>query len=193
MSKQEPESKQHHEELIGKPATFDHLAKKKPVERTVSIYLEDGPVDHFNEVAQEYERLRLRRNTGKADDDAGQAELARLKKKVDAARAALEEVTVYVRFRSIGRRNFEDLMREHPPTEEQKAEAKEKFGQETQYNGDTFPPALIAASAIEPELTVEQAEQIVNDWNESEAISLFQAAYEVNTQRRVADLGKASG
>lgn len=52
-------------------------------------------------------------------------------------------------FAGIGRRAYTDLRLKHPPTDEQKSEAEEQ-GLTAEFNSDTFPPALLAASCVEP-------------------------------------------
>jgi hypothetical protein len=42
-------------------------------------------------------------------------------------------------------------------------------------------------------MTVEQVRELWDEWNVAEILPCWQAALEVNTQRRVVDLGKASG
>lgn len=127
-----------------RPATFDHLKKKLPMERTVTISLSDD-----------------------------------------------ESVTL--RFRSIGRRNYDALIGAHPATEQQKADAKATGAGEPPYDADTFAPALVAASCIEPVMTLDQVRELWDEWNTAEVLDLWVAALEVNTQRRVVDLGKDSG
>lgn len=195
MAKEESKAKQRHEEILGQPATLDHLRKKKPMERLVPIYLDDEPVNHYNDVAQRCERARMRHDASrkKDGDDGSAAEYKRLQAELEDARAALEEVTVHVRFRSIGREAYEKLVRDHPATEQQEKEAQEQFGQSAPFNHETFAPALIAASAVEPQITVDEAAGYFQEWNDAEFAELYQGALDVNTRRRVADLGKGRG
>jgi len=57
-------------------------------------------------------------------------------------------------FAGVGRRVYTDLRKAHPPTDEHK-KAAEDVGQAIEFNPDTFPPALMAASCLEPEGTTE--------------------------------------
>jgi hypothetical protein len=52
------------------------------------------------------------------------------------------------------------------------------------YNPDKFGPAIVAATCIEPEMTVEDAKEIwkSDDWNRGERMQLLMAAIEVCTQ-----------
>lgn len=77
----------------------------------------------------------------------------------------LVEVTI----RALPRRAYRELLDAHPPTAEDGADAD--------WNGETFPPALIAASCLHPELGLEEATELWDEWEPSEAGRLFQACY----------------
>lgn len=178
--------------LPGKrPATYDRLKKKKPVEETVEILLDDSPTIALTEA-----RDKLLEAEGTLHEDEKNPKLKKArdeaKRALDAAMAAQDAEIVTIKFRAIGRKRFDALLDEHPPTKEQEQKAKDAGG-EAGWNSDTFPPAVIAASAIEPELTIEQVMELYDDWNASEIQLLFLAAYKVNTNRRVPDLGNGYG
>lgn len=164
---------------MAKKATFDHLKSgKKPLERIVTIYLDDEPIQALREA-----------ETALAAD----AENADLLQAVEQAKEAVEESAVTLLFRSIGRKKYDQLIRLYPATEEQSAEHKEQFGSEAPYDADEFSVALIAASCADPVLSEAQVRELRDDWNTSEYVELFTAALEVNTQRRVANLGNLYG
>lgn len=52
-------------------------------------------------------------------------------------------------FKGIGRRPYTDMLRAHPPTDEQQRIAADN-DQRMQWNPDTFPPALLAAACVNP-------------------------------------------
>lgn len=162
-----------------RPATLDHLRKKKPIERTVPIILDDTPVKAV-EVAK---RMVA---TAPAEGELHDKAVADL----EAAYQTLEESTVDILLRSIGRKRYDALLGDHPPTEEQK---KEDGGENLLYNPETFPIALVAESSVEPKMTYEEAKDLFDEWNGAELSELFFAALAVNTQRRVVELGKDSG
>lgn len=83
-----------------------------------------------------------------------------------------EEVTML--FRAIGARDYDKLLAKHPPKPEQKVEG-------ASYNLDTFAPAIICRTCVEPELDEDQARQIweSEDWARGEVMTLFRAAVEV--------------
>jgi hypothetical protein len=88
-------------------------------------------------------------------------------------------VEVAMRVRAIGSSEYDALLAEYPPTAKQK-----KDDPNTPYNPETFPPALIAACAAEPTMTVEQAEEIWKSehWSRGELTTLFFGCMEVNAR-----------
>lgn len=164
-----------------RPATRDHLRSlKKPQTKIVTILLDSDVLDA-------YEKAQAHLSEATAETRAGlEAELAE-------AKTALAESTVQLKFQSIGRKRYEDLVADHPATKEQNEQALKETQQEAPYNLDTFPPALIRASILEPELTEEDIADIYDNWNNAELMELFLAALEVNTQRRTVDLGNVFG
>lgn len=163
-----------------RPVTFDHLRKKEPLERRVPIVLSDEAAKDYQSAKDELGRCELLK------DGIEEAQAA-----VASAEKALKAATVTLRFRSIGRKRYAALVRAHPPTEEQIAEAKED-GRTAPYDAENFSVALIAASCVEPAMTEEQVATLSEEWNPAEYMQLWIAALEVNTQRRVVELGKGS-
>lgn len=161
---------------MGRPSTFDHLVSaKKPLSKVVLVYTDDEVVADYNRARRAAEMVRMAGKATKAELAAAEADLER-------AQAALDEATVRVRFTSLGRKRYDDLLTQHPPREED---------ENSPYNPETFPQALIAASMSEPQVTLEEVERIWEEWNSAELMELFTAALEVNTRRRVVEMGKA--
>lgn len=175
-----------------KPLTFDYLrSKKKPVTTTVPICMD-------SEVADRYARLQIRVELKRTQlaMDPNDRELRRevedLQAQFEQAEAEVEKLTVRFKFKSLGRQAYDDLIKMHPPTKAQIAEAKEKGYATQQWNIETFPMALITVCCIEPDLTDENVKEMFtsDDWNEAELTMLWEAALNVNSQRRIVDLGK---
>lgn len=157
---------------------LDHLRKKKPITTTIVIPLEDGLTEPVDEARNELGRALL---LSDADREATARE--RLK----TAEDFLRDNSIVMKFQAIGRIAFEDLLREHPPTEAQKAEDAS-----TVWNRDTFPAAIISATLLEPALTEAEVKDEILDsenWGAAEQRMLLDAAVEVNTRRRVTELG----
>lgn len=101
---------------------------------------------------------------------------------------AASEVTFT--FRALGRRAYAKLLAEHPPTDEQKADAEEN-NLRVSYNNDTFPPALLAAACITPEhTTVEDMTDVWENWSEGQVAPLWAACLTANMAG--ADVGPKS-
>lgn len=97
-----------------------------------------------------------------------EAHVAALSKKVEA------KTRTFV-FRSIGRREWRKLSSEHPPTDEQKDQEPE-----LDHNPDTFPPAAIAASCMEPKLTLDDAAWLCDELPDGEFFRIWQAVLSAN-------------
>lgn len=167
---------------MSRPATFDHLtSQKKPLERSVRIFLDDDPLVALSDARSEFA-------AAVSDEARAEAQAA-----IDTATQAVEDSSVTLLFRSIGRKRYDRLVTAFPASEEANEEYKKQFGGEAPYDADAFSAALIAASCVDPVMSEDQVRELRDSWNSSEYVELFTAALEVNTQRRVADLGKASG
>jgi hypothetical protein len=169
---------------IKRPATFDRLRKKQPLQKLVTIPLSSEAVEAYDRAENALERARLLNETDK---------LSGLELELEGARAHLENESETLVFQSMGRLAYDDLVEEHPPTEEQIKEFQEANGGKGRppYNIDTFAPALVAASCVEPQMTVDEVNVLFTEWNATEVAELWVAALEVNTQRRVVSLGNA--
>lgn len=88
-----------------------------------------------------------------------------------------EKIEVTMVFQAIGMAEYDKLVSKHPPTSEQRADGNS-------FNMDTFAPALIAACAVEPEMTVADAKEIWNspDWSRGDVMVLFRNAVDLNNR-----------
>lgn len=77
---------------------------------------------------------------------------------------------VDVSLKALPRKQYRLLLEEHPHEDPKKGD----------WNPDTFPPALIAACAVDPEFTVEQAQQLWDEWETSDSTKLFLACFNLN-------------
>lgn len=172
----------------------DIKKRKKPVVKKVIIALDGEKADDFNEARTKVEEL----SEMLKDDPRNkvlEADLAAAQEKFDLLKNDVSGDTIEFVFRSVGRRRYEEIFEECPPTAKQKQEAAKKNEDEPQWNPETFPPSLIAASILEPEMTEEDVYDMWEspDWNQAELTSLFLAALTVNAERKIVDLGKESG
>lgn len=204
------------------PATLDHLKAKKPRVEVVRIALDDDVARAADEARQAVGRARLElmsatnRRAHEAEIELRKEDLKEAEQALEAAQDALAEVTVEMRFRSIGRAATDELERLHPPTEKDKAEVAKQRAEnpdgeypEPSVHDETFSPALVLASCFEPELTREVVGAMfgadpepwrdddpfvpdpdVEPWNYGELAQLVMAATLANTTNREVVLGK---
>jgi hypothetical protein len=116
-------------------------------------------------------RMEDRRHEGELDYSPQSEALAR--EIIDLESAAAEHEVEFV-FGEVPRARWNVLMRTHSATKQQRAQGI------TQFNPDTFPPAAIAASIIDPPLTEEEAEELCAEWSEGQVTRLFNAVLDVN-------------
>lgn len=169
-------------------ASREDLLAKKPRTEVVTVVLDDDVALAYEQAA---EHLKAARKNGHTPE-----QVAALEKELGTLKAAVDEATVRLVFRSIGAKAYDALVDAHPATDEDHDEIRAILGSTARapYSGETFPPALIAASLAEPELPPEEVAAIWDTWNKEERTLLFNAALSVNSRaRKVSDLGKGSG
>jgi hypothetical protein len=105
---------------------------------------------------------------------------------IRALEAEKEAAKVPFRMRSIGRKPWQDLARDYPPTNEQLA-AERKRAQhvgerpmDMEHNPETFPIAAISASLIEPEMKYDEVERLSNSITLSQWLLLWNKCVEAN-------------
>lgn len=186
-----------------RPATKDHLTSgKKPVTVRHQVVTDNEVSDRLVEARNAYE-LEEARFKAKPTDPERQAVFEATEAAYRAVQDEAAEFVVEVTLRGMGRHKFDLLKRSCPPTQQDIADA-ERVGIEAkllEYSPQTFPPACIAGSMIDPETgepMMTEAEVRADiweseHWNEAEAQGLFLAAMRANQSRATADLGKASG
>lgn len=134
-----------------------------PPEETVRICVR-GDLVADKEWAEKQLVASRTRNPAPDIGDEAAVEQTRLAQEVQRLEEACEAASVTFRFRGLSRREHSDLVAAHPPTEEQQQELAE-VGLAATANSETFPPALVAASCIEPPgVTLEAATKAFQEW-----------------------------
>jgi hypothetical protein len=184
--------------------------KWKPLERRVPVVLEDDCLDELDaaraalttaqiDADQARDRMfRLARTPEMGPEELlaldnliAERVKAQIQPHLDAVAAAERTVLDHTRIytlRSLGRRGYRELLEQHPPREEDHAAARAETGLEqaqSQWNDETFPRALVAASCADPQLTDDDLTEMFDNWNDAQLIELVAAAVAVNTQARV--------
>jgi hypothetical protein len=134
---------------------------------SVKVCLRADLIAHHTELDIELNRART------------SAEKQRIAKRVTKLEAEIEAAQQEFKFEGLAAREYADLRRAHLPTNLQLA-----GDQQLDHNPETFPPALVAASCVEPELSFEDAEKIMKSKKVdfSEWQKLFGCALGVNLE-----------
>jgi hypothetical protein len=186
-------------------------SQKKPVTKPAWIALDSDLADQYMSAVEEAKKARAMSDL--------QPKTPHLAVKAQEAEDEVERLLPLVRegsakfvAKSIGRQAFEDLQSAHPPTPDQRKDAKREGLGDLSFNPDTFPPALILASCYLAEADEETQEEVLYplddafvkelwdgagedgeaQWNHAEVMGLFEACFSANSQRRILDLGNAS-
>lgn len=165
--------------------TFDHLTKKKPVELRDWIALDQQAASDLADANDTLERAKLLH----ADDPKAPA-LLEAQATYDTAREAAMDSAVEVVFRALSQPKYKALKREFPPTEAQNDETQRRYGMQADVNADEFAPHLIAASCVQPVMTVDQVRSLPEEfgWSDAEMTHLYQLALRTNESRTVLNL-----
>lgn len=139
-----------------------------------------GDLAADKQLAEQQLVVSRRRNPLPDVGDPDAVEQLRLAERVRELEAECDAASVLFRFRGLPRRERSDLEAAHPPTEDQKAEMRE-LGEIARINGDTFPPALVAASCVEPTgVTPKAAQAAFESWAEGQWTPLWRACQAAN-------------
>ena len=93
-----------------------------------------------------------------------------LRSRLKAVEAEMRSNTATFQFRAVGEKAWSDLLAAHPPREDKKE----------MWDPATFPTALIAASAVDPIMTPDEAGRLLEAFNLDQRNTLFGAAYSAN-------------
>jgi len=170
------------------------LAKKRPTTVEVTIAL-DADIAETHATALAAYNVARTVATDHPDQESSKVALREAQDALDEAEAVLAEAVVTFRFKGINPAEYDALVEEHPATEDQKRKARKDNDTAPVVNLDTFKPALVAASCVEPEMDYEQAQMLWKDgnWNQKELADLFDGAWGASRGRRVPALGKGFG
>lgn len=121
-----------------------------------------------NDLLVEHQRLDREANA-----HPGPARQAELVDALEALEREADETATAFTFRALSALGWADLIAKHPPSAEQ---AKEGYD----FDPETFPAAAVAASSLEPRLSVDQVERIRGTVQFSEWQKLWGATLEAN-------------
>lgn len=169
----------------------DLMAKKKPQMRRVKLPLESSLLIELEEARAAVKRWERLGAAGLITEEQAD-EVADDEERLANAEAAMENNSVEFVFQAIGREEFEELVAANPPTAQQKNKIRDEMKRQgmprsqqigPQWNIETFPPKLIAATCTSPEMTEAQSLELwaSTQFNQAELEMLFSAALGVQT------------
>jgi hypothetical protein len=133
----------------------------------------------------EYEALRVRWEQAKEADThletaAEEPQAAKLAEQMQVLRGDMLASQVTFVFQGVGRRREQELLLQHPPTDEQQELAK-RNGFHMLHNPDTYFPALAVEACVDPEgMTHEDWVSIYDEWTDGQTAPLRKAVFTVN-------------
>lgn len=149
---------------------------KRPVTRSCTIPGDDGLVDEYRQL--ERSLLIDRKAAERSNERKIQLKVKETEAKLEALQAEIEAHEITFVFEAMGREAYSDLIGDHPPREDDT-----KNG--LQFNADTFPPALLAASCVQPEgMDLKEATDIWENWSDGECELLLDTAVAANRTLR---------
>lgn len=121
-----------------------------------------------------------------ARHEPGSPEVAAADVAVAEARKQVEGCFYPIRLQSLPPHQFEGLLSQHEPTEQQVKEAEAKGLPRPSFDVDALVPALVAACSVEQDMTEQEwTEELTSErWSAAERNELFDVALAVNTRGR---------
>lgn len=195
-----------------KKQPLDHLrSRKRRVYKRVPLAMDSEVLEARDRSRAEVARLDMQlKLAGARPSDlvvrAAQVELEEARERLLEAEEALAKDVEWFHVESMGPKPFDALVSKHPPSAEQRTDAKKDGTGPLSFNPDTFPYALIpkcvsyvftngsGKETLEP-LTEEFVQEMLEGetWTQGEILELFEASLSVNQgMGRVGDLGNAS-
>lgn len=152
--------------------SFKEIQKlKKPNETSIELVLEP---ELTRTLAELYRRHALEEGRDKKLNRAAVA--PSIQKEIDALTDHIESAKVVFSFKDPGRKAFEDLIEACPPTDEEKALAKEHGQSPPTWGTDSFVPGLLAIASLDPKLDLDEAREIYDNWGRGDVEALFNTA-----------------
>ena len=170
--------------------------KKNKVRKVVWIGGTDETAEKLRDAEGRRSRQRNIVDVRASDATASDRQLLLVvEEEVESLREQLRNESIRFVLEACGRKRYDKILGEHPPSEEQVLKAEAANEQTPSFNPDTFVFALIDMCVVDPEHEPGELEAWIRDdpneeWSNAEIHDLFNAALEVNVTRPRYDLGK---
>lgn len=185
------------------PSALDRLRdRKKANHRDVPICTDSQLIARQEELTGKLQRLKTRLKISNSDERL-QTEISDAEDELAELGDEILRASEWIRIKALAPNDYEELIEEHKPTKDQLREARKIHGPRAslQWNTDTFPNALLAASAYvltvsgydgqtgrpifagsEEQLTVEFLKEMREDgaWSSGEIAMLLNTATAIN-------------
>lgn len=163
------------------PTISEIIRRKKPNTRSCYILLDSALAHEIQELQDEIDTLEKRVKFGRTRTDSlADTTLSRLdslREQLEAKEQEAEEFLVKFKFQDIGRKAYDELVRDNRASEDEKKEYKDAGGEGVlQYSTSSFPPKLVSAACIQPKIGEGEAFQIFDEWSEGDLELLFTTA-----------------
>jgi hypothetical protein len=142
------------------------MALAKPRETVVRLCVAGDLAAEADRLAAVLAALKEKPGASLADGE----ERARVQSELDEVAALMREAEVDFRFRALPRKELSDLFAAHPA----------RSGKDEDWNPETAAPALVAACAIDPVMSVPEVEQLFDAVNEDGRARLWSGAWRAN-------------
>lgn len=174
------------------PQDHKRSIKKNAVTKTVYICNDPDISEELEDVQDRLSWLSLRVANGVATEEQ-RADYDKLRERETELKIKVKDTSIIFKFRSIGRKPYDELIDANPPTDSDRAEVEKAGGDPKmlQYSPEAFAIALCQAALVEPQDFDFKEAWNSDDWNQAELAALFSGAMEANTQRRLVPLGNA--
>jgi len=162
------------------------LAARKPRKKSVRLVLDGQSHAELELARNELKNLRLRERVDGKDETLA-SQIPGLERKIQELEADLITNAPLFTFQAIGRRKLDEIRSEHPPTEEQWDLYRERSKVNPMVNAPSFDPQglapkLLAASALDPPMSIEEASELWDSLSDGESAQLYEAAWSVNME-----------
>ncbi len=147
-------------------------ARKKPNTRSVPILLEPDLLVDFARLTRQHKIAEAFDEKSNKRDTAPE-----IQGRLDELQVEIEAETVTFVFRALRRKDYRKLIADHPPSDD---DAEEGFD----FNPETLGPELISRSAIDPEMTLAEVENLWDEWDDGTVTEIYSVALLVNKEVR---------
>lgn len=144
------------------------IASTKPVEKSVTVCVRGDLNVKIEELERELASVKDWKPASLADASPARA----LAEQIEATREEMQQHEHVFRFRAQSAKAWSDLLAKHPP----------RKGRDEAFNPETFGVACVAACAVDPEMTEEQAGKLADVLNQGQWDDLTSAAWTANVR-----------